>query len=112
MGLGAEMGAVSPGGFIGVSTDAASGSSDEWRWSRIKTIKRLLTGEKTDEEMAEERRERLYHLRHAAEVRVANLRSLSDSAKIRMARKEAQKFEDERHRIYLKNELKNLLKGE
>jgi hypothetical protein len=98
------------GGIIATTRADSSGMFD--RATRIADLRRLISGQLTDEEREERRRERLYNVDTMFAQNVTCLRSVSPFNKVRIHSERMQVVKDEIDRSRNRSYLDRLLRGE
>ena len=107
-------------GKIGFASGLAQGypvatkceDQGEWRIKEIANLKRLMTGELTDDEKEERRRTRLYNRQTIISHGVACLVSVSGVHKLRMNEERMERHGDEMRKLEARSRLSWLLRQE
>lgn len=73
-------------------SQAANSIDGDWRLKEILNLRRILSGEMTEEEKEQDKRRRLYSLQNTINQNVAGLQSVSGVHKLRM-------YDDQTHRL-------------
>lgn len=85
-------------------------SSGDWRVKEIANLRRLISGDLTEEEKEQERRSRLYRTRNTISQNVAGLHSVSGVHKLRMYDEQMGRLQKRIQRSESKGYLARLLK--
>ncbi|RVG96711.1 hypothetical protein CN221_11230 [Sinorhizobium meliloti] len=88
----------------------ADSSGGEWRIREIADLKRILSGDLTDEEKEQRRRERMYALEAIVDQNVAVLISVSGPQKLAMRRDRVRRLQEEIRLSETRGYLSRLLK--
>lgn len=114
-GLGSAAMSLPPSGYPGAYgqavKDCAEGESGVWELKHIKRIRRLLSGQKTDEEREAEAIERRENRINVIGQEIACLRSISGTAKLNMYERKILEIRDMRQQYYWGRELADLMKA-
>lgn len=107
-GLGHTAPGIPPSGYLN-AVDKSSISGD-WELNQIERLRRLLSGEKTDEEREAEAIERRENRNNIMGQEIACLRSVSGTAKLEMYSRRMQAIREQRQQYYWSRELADYLK--
>jgi alkylated DNA nucleotide flippase Atl1 len=101
-------GMPSAAGLGGVAEDPM-GSSGSWLKTAIADTRRIISGQKTDEQIERERLDD-ETVRHAFEIETSGMRSMSEAAKLHRMRQYARQRSEQAEIGYAKLRLKDLLR--
>lgn len=101
--------AYPPSYGISAANQAIGGGSD-WRIGEIANLRRILTGDMTEEEKEQDRRERMYAMESIIDQNVAVLVSVSGPHKLAMRRDRVRKLHKEIRLSETRGYLSRLLK--
>lgn len=105
------LGTVASPPMHGLSQGVCEGSSGgDWRIREIADLKRILSGDLTDEEKEQRRRERMYALEAIVDQNVAVLISVSGPQKLTMRRDRVRRLQEEIRLSETRGYLSRLLK--
>ena len=114
-GLGNTAMSLPPSGYGGAYGQAvegcADGNSGDWEVKHIKRIRRLISGQKNDEEREAEAIERRENRLNVIGQEIACLRSISGTAKLNMYERKVLEIREMRQQYYWGRELADLLKA-
>lgn len=97
-------------GSIGNSVEACTKQSGDWELSQIERLRRLISGQKTDEEREEDALTRRENRNNIIGQGIASLRSVSGTAKLDMYERKMREIREQRQQYYWGRELADYLK--
>lgn len=99
-------------GLVGGGTEAAgiNGIDRDWRLDEVNRLRRILTGEKTEEEKERERERRLDNVEPIISQNVMSLQSVSSATKVRIHRRRMDEINQQAELLYTKRRLSEYLK--
>jgi hypothetical protein len=97
-----------PMGIISGARDGVTGTHKSWLLERVAELRRMISGDLTDEEI-EERRVSNEMRKVKFEIEVSGLRSMSETAKYNRMSRFANSQSEARERFYMKRQLKEYL---
>jgi hypothetical protein len=106
LGIGVPYGSMSGYG----STAVCSSSEGDWRLGEVARLKRILSGDLTDEEKENRRRSRLYRQEAIISQNVTSLVSVSSVARMRIYHRDMERHNERVERSECRSNLFRLLK--
>lgn len=84
VGLGDAMAAAPYGGYASIGANGTEPSNGSWRLTEIANLRKIITGEMTDQEKEDQRRQKMYAQQNIISQSVATLVSVSGVRKLEM----------------------------
>lgn len=98
------------GGILATASGKIASSDRDWRLDEVDRLRRIITGQKTEEEMEAERETRLRNIEPLVSQNIMGLVSLAPAAKVRMHRHRMDEINHQAELLYTKRRLSEYLK--